>query len=1769
MIMNDERPVRRLASPLQNALDRMVIPRWFDEPMLAVLLPEQTAEERSRLLDELLELARIEFAPGKERFRVPERHRGELVQNWWSGSRREEFLAVSERLVEYCSERAKAAPNTNGRDEWRIEQLYHLVAVKPGRAMSLMKNWFDRAVEDKFDLNQGYRWLLPLEERRDWLAQLEAGRKPSPDWTGELDRLREYLSARYFWSEAWYKTINYLPRDYLKKELETFFTVSGKAQPWLLNLHAPSGRGKTATIDWLLARYAVPKGFVCARFDFDPLGTSERQDIFEQPEKLLITLSQNLNAQRSRKIEAFQRQDELRTDPIGAFTLVLRETYAERMLVIFIDTLEVLLDDAPDPGVALTRLLELFRRVREGDIGGGGSTPGYTNLRVVLSGKQPLGDQYAAQLQAALGATSAGRKKGTSLPILEVEIAGFSREEGREYLRDKRKLSDHESRLIDPILDQATKASASEQTNPVLGTLGEITPLKLALYADLVKEEPNITPETILKTNQIDLAYVVNRILKHIENPVLHWLLRYGVIFRRLDADAAQVLLPFLEKAQAGSDDLDNPDFDPEEIRGVLAQVRQPNAQPVGEIGTLLEQLTRYSWVSRQGDVVRFHPEVNRTLLQIIARQPIFKLLQEGAFQHFVSRAENTSAPQQKADYLREALYHGFQLGSAGAQYWREQFERFRSGPGPLLWVLVDEAFRVSLPQSQEILSENERYEAYLALASVLLAEKERPFLADQLEAAEDAARKAIEIARKAAIEAGLFFAHLITAKVALARRKLKVALEMANYCIEEATTPDQQVAALNILGQAEAANSLWSKAIGTLRQAYERSSDVLERVQWPHAFKGEARHEQIRLELIEQLLSSPNWHEAATLIEKARAARPGDPDVLALAARFALKQARLNEAVALFRMAATRSKGTQRDKLQEKQQEVELYLGQSLGQFGNEASHLSVMVAAAQANWPAMESALRARLASVSEAETLEVINLLLQFYLEVSEDWRQVKALLERGSRWVTLRPATSPAIARYNVLRQYVEFLNSVPILEPEAARQECERRLTQAAELQTPEERVRAKAYLLLVRFFGGLESDQPDGPVREAITIYTACAALALERSFEILQTLAPIDQVDILRTLAALPGWSSSVVNEIAPDPTERAPWRLLRRTFEGSPKRLPFLVNLTRQTKMNVQARLDALQAHISGSDSDWPLLYSSFARLLAAFGQNAAALAFLDNSPVVKKAEAEGLPILVAQDRAFIEEWEKSRLIIEQAIARLENLAEATSTVNELMLIWAYMGLDKGTTRPHWDSIAIWLSRLFALPFTNPGNYIFLQEYYLLQAIAAYKLDQLDKARFNLKQAIIVAEGVGNLYAIEAIKVARRELEAKLLLQAIRHDIFNDMAEPPTEFASPELLLILRQLDKAQIEVILTLSDQPEAVHRNVTRLQGIKKLLPQGRKLNGLPDMDYWQKLLNLDSAMGARIKKVGTTLLDDLLPPRHKGRKLLAEYLLPIAPGQLPAALRLDIQGYEVERVPWGILYDDESKRWLSRHFYFSRHRRPYTTFELKGASVAVRPLLDHPDHENIIKQVEILYSDIPPNGGEARAYQNQSSKIKNLYGPELLGQAGSDDLLDEEERRESAIALPQQVKVLHLLGDLSELNSVDGVFMTLGRSRADQPRERLTADALAHQLRQLGISRTLLILEPLSTGSAFEDVRVLMLRNTYAAALSQLGLWTVLAIGPRREKGFNQLLRHLLETDALSLDQLEALLLQARLETPPSSEDGRSLEGQYGLFYPAF
>src|SRR5262249_49198958 len=133
------------------------------------------------------------------------------------------------------------------------EELYHLIAADPPLALTRFRDAFDRA-EAAYDLARCDD-LLGLFDRPALAPELAEARN---------DR-KTRLETRGLWIDDYYRTARYIDRPLLAGALAT---VLGVDDPWVLQLHAPGGLGKTQFLCWMAARYCADRHIPCARIDF-------------------------------------------------------------------------------------------------------------------------------------------------------------------------------------------------------------------------------------------------------------------------------------------------------------------------------------------------------------------------------------------------------------------------------------------------------------------------------------------------------------------------------------------------------------------------------------------------------------------------------------------------------------------------------------------------------------------------------------------------------------------------------------------------------------------------------------------------------------------------------------------------------------------------------------------------------------------------------------------------------------------------------------------------------------------------------------------------------------------------------------------------------------------------------------------------------------------------------------------------------------------------------------------------------------------------------------------------------------------------------------------------------------------------------------------------------------------------------------------------------------------------------------------------------------
>jgi cellulose synthase operon protein C len=622
--------------------------RTFDAPLIELLTAEGPVDAG---IEPLLELGFGEAVPDLEGvYRLRDTIRSDNLRRWWDDDADTPVPArlaeLSRRLVEEYDKRGEP-----------VEALYHELAADPSAAIPRFEALY-AAADAAFDLPRCRDLVDVLGERLPMLGT--AG--------GELrNRYRRYLDARGFWLDDWYRTARFLEPRRTHAAIEELLRGDERA----LQLWARGGMGKTILLRWLIARKCVPEPerIACARVDFDMI---DAVAAVHAPGLVLLELAAQLNQQLDEApfLELLREHGHLRerlrlrpapassATPTGSVTpteaddirtrveLILAELPPSKRVLLVLDTLEVaLLVGAGGRSDALVPLLEAVAQLHD-------QAPA---ARVILSGRYDLServDRFSSLFPTARS----------------VEVSGFEDDEARHYLVEKRELEQG------PVLESAVQAAGG-------------TPFKLALIADVVEQRPDLTAEEIAAYEDVDVAYLIERVVQRVEHDV-QWVLRYGVVPRVLDIEfVREVMRPHLLSGMSGRTTSDAPGEDALPPRAAGASVFRTDLLTAGDdvdVDSLWSALRRYagtsSWVNVDRDdssLLRFHPDVVNPMRRLVSRHSVFDDLQRAACTYFERKARDH--PEAWARWMREAIFHRFQLeGPRGGVYWREQLERAR-----------------------------------------------------------------------------------------------------------------------------------------------------------------------------------------------------------------------------------------------------------------------------------------------------------------------------------------------------------------------------------------------------------------------------------------------------------------------------------------------------------------------------------------------------------------------------------------------------------------------------------------------------------------------------------------------------------------------------------------------------------------------------------------------------------------------------------------------------------------------------------------------------------------------------------------------------------------------------------------------------------------------------------------------------------------------------------------------------------------------------------
>jgi hypothetical protein len=609
----------------------------------------------------LEELRRYPFVTEVRRregwFRLRDDARRALSDAWWQGRSPDSVPPALTDLTQRLIERLRAGSVVDPDELIRLAMF-----ADPEVALS---RWVElyKSADAQFDLAR-CRALLGI------LAPMVP---VSANVAQTFDEHQAYLDARELWTAEWYQSMTFLVPE---ASHDTFQALLDGASGRMLELRGMGGYGKTSHLEWLIARRCVPARIPCARIDFDVV---DELTATREPWLVLLEMADQLGRQlpgggfgrlvasytgdrtrlyrRSRptRIEA---RDLANVGQIGAdeiprrFLARLKEIPADRPVVIVLDTLEVPLHLASTrSGPAMKALLEMVGKVQR-------DAP---CVRVVLSGRYRIED-VIPELRELFA---------PSLPALE--LPKLTAEQCSRYLVDKRRVTRN---------DQVEAAV----------TASEGIAFSLALLGDLIRQQPEISPQTILDSRGAEYAWLVRRVVKRIPEQSVRWVLRYAAIPRRFDEEIVrEVLWPRIQAERAGVGGLDDPDgdeldSDPE----TLWEVGPAQASDEDDGATVWPKICRYasgsSWISydsADAQALKLQPEVVRPLRALLSGEDkrIVPALHADAVAHFVNRAAIERDRDHRCELLREAVFHRFQLEGKAAGEWWEKLIRAADGP--------------------------------------------------------------------------------------------------------------------------------------------------------------------------------------------------------------------------------------------------------------------------------------------------------------------------------------------------------------------------------------------------------------------------------------------------------------------------------------------------------------------------------------------------------------------------------------------------------------------------------------------------------------------------------------------------------------------------------------------------------------------------------------------------------------------------------------------------------------------------------------------------------------------------------------------------------------------------------------------------------------------------------------------------------------------------------------------------------------------------------
>ena len=603
-------------------------------------------------------------------------------------------------------------------DEWRkrvidggsdpIWLLPHLLALGSEEAGKLLRKMLDDALDPQaLQLDRAERILGVAA------AFLDSG---SAAWYDEYAGGAARVAARKLFAQDHYKSGRYLRRAELHTQLEDFVNTPS----WLLSIHAAGGMGKTMFLRHAITREWLPSGMLVARIDFDSPAMGYH-NLAAAPWLVLLPLAEQLIVQdpnsRLQRFLGYRSEwsRSLRTDDQSAVLRLERpavrgivasergdslEEFAgafadglpkSARIIVVVDTTEEPYLHGAEP---FTALLELFRLIRSFG----------TNFKVILAGRYDLFARKISDNSERVPGLADRFSQGRTDPL---KIEGFTESETRSVLSETYGLKN-----LSPDVNRIVFAKCSDESQRAL-------PFDVALWARELRDHPEWTPDDI-KSKEIDVLYLLERVLERIPNKEVRWLVRYSALLRRLNFElAGAVLMPEVRRQraleEAGADRKDAANL------GIPRPAYDTGVTATSVTESVWQELLAYAagpeegWINpisgEDGGYFVLHPRVLQPMRRLVERQPVWKELHAAAQQWFEDRAAESRilGDRRWTSSMCEAIFHAFQRGN---EHGTELWYRLTAAMRPFNWdaaaklaevVLSDAGFESSDDEPQPL----------------------------------------------------------------------------------------------------------------------------------------------------------------------------------------------------------------------------------------------------------------------------------------------------------------------------------------------------------------------------------------------------------------------------------------------------------------------------------------------------------------------------------------------------------------------------------------------------------------------------------------------------------------------------------------------------------------------------------------------------------------------------------------------------------------------------------------------------------------------------------------------------------------------------------------------------------------------------------------------------------------------------------------------------------------------------------------------------------